>query len=392
VDIRGSGGIVSFVGHYLPDILRHVPEEGGSDALFEGTTSALEQEIPTSKSNLGAPAVLGGLRQASIATYPSLSRKEFADILPEIKEGILAKLSAGQSSLRGSAVGGVIQKTAEKQLGYKVNIRASGGIVGFVDRYLSDILRHAHEDEGSDPLFKISASKLAQESPASRQELGSQISSLSHQRDFWRAFTNPNIDLEIAVDLRFQNIVIGRPPAHTDNELLRLTKINALTQYSWARNFAESVIPTEHRATALALLDSRKPEDFASKWISFLTNGSMVGYSSKWERFRVEKASATLREQLLALQCPEGNCVKLVNDLVESQAAAKRGVILARIPATIREPMTQTDTSAAVDILRSLAHYALDCASVETLRETKIPLGVVIDFLQHQDTSKVRHN
>lgn len=385
VDIRGLGGIVEFVAAYLSDILRHVPEDEGTDALFERTSCVPEQETLASKSEHGAPSMTGGLKHVSVAISSSLSRKEFADILPEIRDGILAKLKLGQASMRGSAVGAVIQKLAEEQLGCRINIRASGGIVGFVARYLSDVLRHVPDDDGSDPLFE-DASLFENTRHACRSD-----SAFSHNPDFWRAFTNPNTDIFLAVESNFRNLAVGPQQSSNDDDLIPLNKITAPTQYSWAREFAESVIPIEQRATAISLLEARNPEDFSGKWISFLKSGTLLGYSSRWEKFRVQRATAALREQLQALQCPDEHREKLVRNLADSQAGAKRGVPITRIPATIHDSVAPLNPKASAELLRSLAHYAMDCASIETLRELKIPLGIVVDFLQQRDRSTVRH-
>jgi len=295
-------------------------------------------------------------------------------ILSRIKIELRSHLLTRKNRMNGAAMGSIIAKVLQSFPDSTFNVRQYGGMLPFVDRFLSDSLKFVGPGAGGDPLFEGIPSK-------------------TDYFGLWRALTHPKSDANIVLDQQFNLHLL---PTSTDipEDWKRISSVGLQLQYEWASEFVTSVIPEEQKQSATDLLGRNTAETFTFEWISYLKRPALTGLHATWAKFRAEKIHEYFVRQLTEASCPHEK-IELYNVQLRSQQASPRGnaSIAGDLNGVNKTVLLHTaknihQVGLSTDLLKHLAHAYVDLAGENELRDLKITLGTIVDAISRLDQNK----
>ena len=289
-------------------------------------------------------------------------------VLSRIKLELHSHLSARGNKTNGASIGGVIAKALQNFPNSTFSVRQYGGMLTFVECFLSDSLKYIGPGAGGDPIFEGILS--------TKDEVG-----------LWHALTHPRADKSIVLDQQF-NLHLLPTTAEIPAGWACIAPVSLQSQYDWAKEFADTKISeVAQKQAAINLLSETKPDNFTFAWVGFLKRQPSPALRASWTKFRSENIGAYFSQQLDAQGCPAEKTELYTAQLQVPQASPRSTIPVSGVSSSVNRPALLNTSKninqgvSSTDLLKNLAHAYIDLAGETELRDLKINLGTIVDAL-----------
>lgn len=189
-------------------------------------------------------------------------------------------------------------------------------------------------------------------------------------RELWQCFSNPNISCQLFASTQ-GTVLLGGIDTSVPEEFRSLTRLTSDDYRRLAQAFIDSV-PSEFREVLQGCIGN---PDFYNPWIAALRalRTPSRNLLKDWEVRRSEFIASKLSEALFSAGVLLSHAVEMVSLARPSRVAAVTS------PENSQEPPQPVAEPPAIEVLRKLAHAAIDQMSLSELRDLKIPVGLLYD-------------
>jgi len=285
-------------------------------------------------------------------------------ITADIAAIVAALRSWPEATITGGQLNKLIQSTSPN-----LNIRTavgmpvgSGALVKFVLRHLSDDLERIGY-QGKDVLYRIQgreASKLPDSASA----------------QIWRTFVSPNSGKHLVLEQSVPLLVARDSPANGNDTEIEIPKAQLDEHDRIRRAFVESLTPT----AAATLQQSGAADADFNTWIATLRR-ILPGSVRDWGKFRRQQLAELFRSRIskMGLSPPIQSAV--LDQLIAAERAAysEEGGTYAEAAKLPRRAPSLPGADEALARARRFVHTAVDLMTLDELRATRLPLGVLLD-------------
>ena len=286
------------------------------------------------------------------------------DITAEIAAITAALRAHTEATITGGQLNKLIQGAAPK-LDVRTAVSmptGSGALAAFVLIHLSDHLERVGY-QGKDVVYRIHG----REAPKLPDGASAQI---------WRTFVSPSSGKHLVLEQSVPLLVARETAAENSRAEIEIRKAQLDEHDKIRQAFAASLPPA---AAALLQQSGAADADF-NTWIATLRR-VLPNYIRDWGEFRRRQLAELFRSRITELGMSPSLESAVLNQLAAAEGAAytKEGGGNAEAAKRPRRAPSPFGVEEALARARRLAHTAVDLMTLDELRATRLPLGVVLD-------------
>ena len=211
----------------------------------------------------------------------------------------------------------------------------------------------------------------------------------SNKTSPWRAFSNPNLAVDIIVSPETGEIQVWDFESQPPDSFLRVGKLTREDYREMARDFLPRISQPEVR---VQLSDVLKADEFWSQWSLILNSHKNDGVYTSWIRWRNGEIVTRFRAALVSASLPHNIVEMAVRSLEESHVKVPpRESSKFMYPRKPVLPEASRDTSSSIqrnnnrqEDIWALMHSAIDRMSEDELRQIRLPVGVILDVIKEK--------